>query len=400
LALAKTKKPPQRVITEFADYLCKSQRTDGGWGATSDSMSTLIPTSFAIRVLQSVKNESASKSRLRGIKFLINHLEETGWNKFEDPFEISNILATLAEARDILPEILQDGINALCKRMNDDAGWGSPSGGVSNVEYTALSLIALSLAGENRFVPALLAYATIDSAGKEITQLSDQLKVISKDIDQRVDAEIKNVIAERNDLRERLEESNKRHKNEIATYEHRMEEEREYFALNQRARERYGLDNMPFAAVSLPMLVSIAISLFLYFIVRISNGLLLLTTFIATLIGSSMIALLLLRGRRRDNLDYLQYSYRHLRSPSMQLVVRELVDLMREWAPSAREDFLFRLSRTERDIDPFYARALSDDYGRTQTERARLRGILYELTSLPRSERVAIIDIVRERVND
>ncbi|MGC1933185.1 MAG: hypothetical protein WA667_29790 [Candidatus Nitrosopolaris sp.] len=90
-------------------------------------------------------------------------------------------------------------------RVNSDGGWGTRKDEPSNIESTALSLIALASVRENKFVPSRLVDAVLEAAHPENTQLKTKLNKLNEDIAQRVQERIRNIIDERNDLSNKLQ---------------------------------------------------------------------------------------------------------------------------------------------------------------------------------------------------
>jgi hypothetical protein len=400
LAFMKLKNPPQEVIKQWVDYLVQCQRPDdGGWGATRDSKSAIIPTSLALRVLNRFSDKSLGETRDASIEFLRNYIQTKGWNELGDTFTISTVLRTSGELENLPFEIVQAGIDSLYERVDsDDGGWGPVKGEPSNIEHTALSMIALSSAGENKFVPSRLVNATLETIETEIIQLRDERDKLSKDIDQRVNEKAKNIMQQRNALQKKVA----RHNEEVSRLEANVREiqyelskaKRATFMSNKIVKVPNSLLRGYRTSV-LAVLLTAAVSICAYLLSGGSTTLF-LTTMITFVIGLSTYFLLLLRRRLKFDRRY-EMEFGRERS----FLVPELSDLLAEWPPSKREDFLFQLMRLGEKVSPEEladtSRYLSRKYGERESQDRRLQEIMYQLMRLPPSARMVVIDEVRHR---
>ena len=401
LAFMKLENPPQDVINQWVDYLTQCQRSDdGGWGATPDSKSAIIPTCQALRVLNRFSDKSLVNVKSASIEFLRNYFQIKGWDELGDTFTISTVLRTLGEIEDFPFEVIQTGIDSLYERVNSDGGWGAVKGEPSNVEHTALSTIALSSAGENKFVPFRLVNATLETAESEIIKLRNERDRLSEDIDQRVKDEIQNIIKDRKKLQKEVNS----YKEEVSSLESRVSEMRSELKAVKTKREFIvpEIKHAPagstyfFRKVNVSIITSLLIAIVVimsaYFF--IGTGWLFVGVVVATITATlSLIYTLQFRQFRSLRLYKLRFG------PEISRIVYELTHLLAEWPPSKREDFIFRLVREGENIpsDEFgdYAIYLSEKYGERESQVRQLQEIMYRFMSLPPSARLDVIDQVR-----
>jgi hypothetical protein len=403
LAFMKLENPPQDLIKQWVDYLAQCQRSDdgGGWGATPDSKSAIIPTSRALRVLNCFSDKSLAETRAASIEFFRNYFQTKDWTELGDTFTISTVLRVLSEIEEFSFEIVQAGIDSLYERVNSDGGWGPVKGEPSNIEHTALSMIALSSVGENKFVPSRLVNATLETAEAKIMQLRNERDRLLEDVDQRVQKEIKNIIYERNELQKKVDH----YKEEVSHLEANVREmkfelrdvkaKREFMAQKIKyepgVRWGFNINRKVIMAAFLSVIFSIGTYFFL-----IGNTTLFLTTVVVSVSGLSTYFFMLWRNQLRFR------RYRLELRPERHFIVSKLINLLEEWPPSKREDFLFQLTRLMMEgrevsldkLEDTY-RYLFKRYVERESQYRQLQEIIYELMKLPPSARLAVIDELR-----
>ena len=403
LAFLKLENPPQDVIKQWVDYLAQCQRSDdGGWGATPNSKSAIIPTSRALRVLNCFSDKSLAETRSASIEFFRNYFQTKDWNELGDTFTISTVLRALSEIEEFSFEIVQAGIGSLYERVNSDGGWGPVKGEPSNIEHTALSMIALSSVGENKFVPSRLVNATLETAEAKIMQLRNERDRLLEDVDQRVQKELKNIIYERNELQKKVDH----YKEEVSHLEANVREmkfelrdvkaKREFIA--QKSKYEPGVrwkSNINGIVIRVAFFLSAIVIIGTYFFL-IGNTTLFLTTVIVSVSGLLTYLFILWRNQLRFR------RYRLELRPERHFIVSKLIDLLAEWPPSKREDFLFQLTRLTREggevsLDKLEDRSmyLSRKYVERESQYRRLQEIMDILMRLPPSARMAVIDELR-----
>jgi hypothetical protein len=401
LAFMKLENPPQEVIKQWVDYLAQYQRPDdGGWGATRDSKSAIIPTSQALRVLNRFSDKSLGVNRSASIEFLRNYFQTKGWNELGDTFTISTVLRTLGELENFPFEVVQAGIDSLYERVDsEDGGWGAIKGEQSNIEQTALSMIALSSAGENKFVPSRLVSVALETIETEIKQLRNERDRLSEDIDQRVKEKAGNIIQQRNELQKEVDF----YKEKAFDLEAKVEKTQYEFNKAKRDTFMNKFKNEPrfllmhYRTSVLAVLLTATVSICAYIFLGGSTTLF-LTTIISFVIGLSTFFFLLWRRQLKFSRRY-ELGFGAERS----FVVHELSDLLAEWPPSKREDLLFQLMRVvEKEVPPDalvdISMHLSRKYVERESQHRRLQEIMYRLMSLPPSARLDVIDKVRDRM--
>jgi len=400
LALIKLKPPPQDVIKQWVDYLAQCQHSDdGGWGATPDSKSAIIPTSHALRVLNRFSYKSLAKTRSASIEFFKSYFQTKGWSELDDTFTISTVLRALGEIEEFPFEIIQQGIYSLYERVNPDGGWGAVKGEPSNVEHTALSLLALSSVGENEFVPSRLVKATLETAESEIIQLQNERDKLLGGIDQRVQKEMKNVIHERNKLQQNvssykekvtdLETELKNIGSKFSTLRDKYDFMASEIGHRPKYLQAYDYKNIVIITISTTIIVSIIAYFFLKDNI-ILFSVIIITLFIASLSYLRTQQIKQYRFRRRDELEF---------GPEIKFFTREFSYLFDEWPTSKIEDFLFKLTREGTRIpseeSEAYSMYLADKYAEKRMNHMRIGDITRRFMKLPPSARMVVIDEIR-----
>lgn len=395
LAFMKLENPPQDVIKQWVAYLTRCQRSDdGGWGATPDSKSAIIPTCQALRVLNRFSDESLVNVKSASIEFLRNYFQTKGWDELGDTFAISTVLRTLGEIEDVPFEIIQTGIDSLYERVNSDGGWGAVKGEPSNVEHTALSTIALSSAGENKFVPFRLVNATLETAESEIIKLRNERDRLSEDIDQRVKDEGQNIIKDRKKLQKEVNS----YKEEVSSLESKVSEMRSELKAVKTKREFIvpaPVDWWTFIylIVGIIIIIILAYTVFRYF--YIITDWLFVAAAVVAIIAATVSFVYTLRRRQLRSLRSYTLGF----GPERSRIVYELTHLLAEWPPSKREDFIFQLAKGGEDLSPDefddYAYYFSKKYGERESQVRQLQEIMYLFMRLPPSARLAVLDQVR-----
>jgi len=103
--------PPKDVIKDWINYLLQYQFEDGGWGATHDSKSAIIPTSQVVRLLNVLSDKSLAKNQSRSIEFVQKYLRRSGWKDLTDTFSASIVLRILDDIEGLPFKIIQQGID-------------------------------------------------------------------------------------------------------------------------------------------------------------------------------------------------------------------------------------------------------------------------------------------------
>jgi hypothetical protein len=218
--------------------------------------------------------------------------------------------------------------------------------------------------------------ATLETIETEIIQLRDERDKLSKDIDQRVNEKAKNIMQQRNALQKKVA----RHNEEVSRLEANVREiqyelskaKRATFMSNKIVKVPNSLLRGYRTSV-LAVLLTAAVSICAYLLSGGSTTLF-LTTMITFVIGLSTYFLLLLRRRLKFDRRY-EMGFGRERS----FLVPELSDLLAEWLPSKREDFLFQLMRLGEKVSPEEladtSRYLSRKYGERESQDRRLESV-------------------------
>lgn len=402
LALIELKRPPQSLITQWIEYLVRTQSSEnGGWGATPDSNSEIIPTSQALRVLNYFSDKFYSKAKSATIEFFLNYFKKKSWKEIYDIYSVAIILQTIGYLEEFPFEIIQNGIDYIYECVNPDGGWGATKGQPSNVEHTSLSMIALSSVDDNKFVPVRLVNAIFKTARAELINLQNERDNLLKDIDLKVQKEMKNIINERNELKKKAE----RHKKEVKKWKDRVERlEHELKNLYNKPRLRIpekiyrrkiwyksNLFNIFFTAL---FTVLASFSIFLYMIDMTIASILTTSALIVFSFGYFLL--------RKFGISGGAQLYSLKSGPKTKYIIERLISILDRWPRSKREDLLFRLEKEGFNISfeeaRRYSRYLSKKYEMEELPLKRLYEIIYLLMTLPHSARLYVIDFVRDRV--
>lgn len=408
LSFMKLKKPPQEVIKQWVNYLTDQQRSDGGWGATPDSESAIIPTCQALRVFNRLSDKSTAKIQSAASDFLRNSLRKKDWNELGDTFAISTTLRTLGEMENFPFEIVQTGVDALYDRVNSDGGWGAAKKETTNIEYTALSIIALSIAGENKFVPYKLAVATMEEADSKIKFLGNERDKLLKEIELHVQKEISNIIRERDNLLTQVNFN----KDNVQKSEAKIKDQKS--ELNDMARfieqesisRRYRISEMPnYQLVFKATLLVVTFNVVAYLLLRDNLNYFLPVIGIFVILFMSYLIIKYRGEARYLRNDVFSIPNKQMSNKQMPIVF-ELIDILVEWPPSMREDLLFRLMKEGRkvsfeDVDLYVhnmSSRLLKEYPIRPIQYKRLQDIMYRLMNLPPSARQDVIDNVQDKI--
>lgn len=178
---------------------------DGSWPSILGESSSILATSLAMRVLIFMNSDSAKESLARGVRYVQKQLEEKGWENLgrgSDTYTQAIVLRAVADISMINYEWVRDGICLLLARRNEDGAWGSWPNEPSNIESTALCLLALIAAKENCFVPSQLAKAALNDAQRHLIEATTERDVLRNDIEKQVNNKIKEVVQELSQLRQ------------------------------------------------------------------------------------------------------------------------------------------------------------------------------------------------------
>ncbi|HYW73353.1 MAG TPA: hypothetical protein VE961_20190, partial [Pyrinomonadaceae bacterium] len=205
IVLSESPQPDSEIIKLWSQQLMKLQLVSGSWPAAAGAeVGSLIATSMAVRALTHVTTEQALEICQRGVKYLHKCIDsDNGWQNLgsgNDTYSQAVVLRSLAEVPTVNYGIIQAGIDTLLSRKNEDGSWGTGLGEPGNVEITSLSLLALVVAGENRFVPARLAKAALTEVQFQLTQATEERDKLSQDFARRIQDECGGVVTERNTL--------------------------------------------------------------------------------------------------------------------------------------------------------------------------------------------------------
>jgi hypothetical protein len=203
LAVVELGRMDLEIVKGWSERLLSRQCADGSWPIQREESGSVIPTAIALRVFNRLSDDKARDAVSRGLRFLESCLREKGWQELGtggDTFTKAIVLRALAEIPATEYKCIQDGTHALIDQVNPDGSWGGGRGEAGNIEGTALSLLALVAAGENRFVPARLAMEALTDFQRQLNQIGDERDTLRQDLEKRVQDDCGRVVKERNEL--------------------------------------------------------------------------------------------------------------------------------------------------------------------------------------------------------
>ncbi|HEY3103191.1 MAG TPA: hypothetical protein VGJ69_06340 [Pyrinomonadaceae bacterium] len=203
LAVLEIGRTDVEVIKRWIDQLLALQRPDGGWPPVAGQPSMLVATAMTLRVLTKSAKGSSTEALRRGLYFVQGEIEKNGWTLIGsggDTFTQAIVLRALAEVPGADYKLIQDGVDSLIAKMNQDGSWGNAVGETGNIESTALSLLALIAAGENRFVPARLVTAALIDVKSQLDEITEERNQLREDFEKRVQDDCGEVVRQRNTL--------------------------------------------------------------------------------------------------------------------------------------------------------------------------------------------------------
>ncbi len=200
-------------VKACADELIGQQTLDGGWPAFKGQEPSHVATALSVRTLCLLKGDIYLESLSRGLNFLREELSKKGWDELGmkgDTYTQAIVLWALADSLNIKYPWLRQGIDILYKKMNDDGSWGTETGEIGNVELTAICLLALTSAGETKFIPERLATSAIIDLSDKLTRLEKNKKDLVLDFERKLKDDCGNVVKERDELLIKVEKLSNR----------------------------------------------------------------------------------------------------------------------------------------------------------------------------------------------
>jgi hypothetical protein len=148
IALMNIEDSPKEIIKKFIDRLIREQNEDGGWPSVRANNSEIIPTCYVLRALFAYNDKTIDNNIAKGLNFLAEALKKDNWINEQDTFVVAILLRTIGEIGGIDFRIVKSIMDSFYQRINSDGGWGLAKGLPSEIEYTALAVIALISMGK------------------------------------------------------------------------------------------------------------------------------------------------------------------------------------------------------------------------------------------------------------
>ncbi|WP_078940718.1 prenyltransferase/squalene oxidase repeat-containing protein [Streptomyces cellulosae] len=196
----------------------------GGWPLVEDSNEVSITaTAWAVRSLAIADSEGSEVAVSGGLQYIESLIRNRGWTDIFDSqgmYTVALVLQAVSSTQLGDQGIINDGVQLVRTRMNEDGGWGGGPGDPSGIEYTAAVVMALVESGENRFLPTRVvkeALADLQLGIREIVADRDSLRDA---FERRVLEHCGHIKHERDGLQEKISQA-----------------ESEAKALNKRLRE-------------------------------------------------------------------------------------------------------------------------------------------------------------------
>ena len=374
LAVLGSRKSPQKLIQPWIDRLLNLQRTDdGSWPAVAEESGSVIATAFALRVLTHVSKNRGGDPIDRGLQYLQNRLEKEGWQKLGiegDTFTQAVVLRALAEAQTTQYKQIQDGIDILINRMNLDGGWGGNAGEPSNIECTALCVLALVTSGENRFLPAHLAKAALHDTQHMLIKLTNERNQLRQDFEQKIKLHCGKVVQERDQLqkenkslKEQLNDKNKEFHGAMEQAKNvqlRFEElqksryfvESPYLSLHGRFSKLNLIKVGPILSAGIAVWQLWEWPLSFWKIIAVS---------LISLITITIEYIVWVRYRRENLQPPFIFKTEEKLSPNLSMLRSMFMKMARDWPPRLLEEVVYRLFRELIYLPPDVGRRYTED---------------------------------------
>lgn len=422
------------VESALSNLLTFQRSEDGGWPIIPGGESALLPSALMLRVLSRMKGARYAKSRLACVNYFSTLLSEKGWKGLREPstdlFVRSIILRSLACASEARYELVLPGVELVSDEVNHEGAWGTAKNGISSIEMTSLCLLALAAAGENKVTTSRVATEALNVAECAVTELAREKEQLAGDIEGRVRQEISNIIKEKDKLTaqvKQLEGEKRSQASEIVAAQKQISQMQTMIARLGSIRESMdlvppnvgmfpteaefrwrefllGLFLSPYTAAGLLLSVFVLLvqlwlpARFSWLATSSIYGAVVLMAAASIVLGASQSAIRLLR-QQRYNLQRMAYR-RAVREPDLYLITEQLASTLTEWAPSKREDFIFRLMRESLGVSPEqhedYSDYLARRYSDNEIQRRNLRQAMILYLSLPLRGREEIATRLRE----
>jgi len=389
--------------SDLIGRLCLSQRPDGGWPPLPQQPSSMVASAFAVRALMCRTDRRALDAAARGSSFLLGQLASLGWAQIASTggmFAVALILWALASS-DVEYRAVRDGIDLLQSTITSDGGWGDGPNEKASIETTAICLLALTAAGENRFIPVRLAATAVALLDRKVISLTNELDMIKGAMRKSVQDECGGVVRERDRLLKKNEDLSKQLTAATRQVREKIEDDERIRAERYRwEREVQLLQGTTFRRKTRVSWVRYAIAEgpWLILFMAAVSGISLIWQWPLTLVrGLGIMGILLVAAtlgwrlsRGRITMDSPLVEPGDLRG-DLEMLRAMYADMSASWPPSIREELTYRLFtefvEMPPDIGTRYAEELAMRIGLPSAARAAFAHWARLATRIPPSER-------------
>lgn len=427
LAMLKVTNLDNSFLQPWIKNLAKAQLADGGWPFIANQPSALLSTSLAIRVLTHSGDQQYRSKIEHALMYIQKRIGDEGWENLGaggDTFTQAFVLRALAETRISSYSFVRDGIDNLLNRRNKDGGWGGGHTEPSNVESTALCLLALISAGENAFVPTRLAQWVLGDVQNQLKNTSQELEQLQRDFEQRVEVQCGRVVDEYKKLDRELERLQLRYgirKRRLrGKYRQASLEAEPFFEkviphssiYASRDRTRVNRLRKKILLLLFPItLLSILIGLSLFPILKNNSYTsMLLISIVSAVLASLIISTFNLYPLRKrvDNDSATKHPNKPIyldteETEDLSKLRNDYLSISQSWRPAVREELLYRfiteLSELPPDMGRRYTEELAARFKLNQIQTRNLLKWMDRVLLLSRSERSVLFDqLLRVRI--
>ncbi|WP_310718386.1 prenyltransferase/squalene oxidase repeat-containing protein [Streptomyces lydicus] len=207
----------------------------GGWPMIEDSHEVSITaTAWAVRSLTILDSDQSKMAVSGGLHYIESQVRNRGWTEICDSqgmYTAALVLQAISSTQSGDQAVINDGVQLVRTRMNEDGGWGGGLDDPSGIEYTAAVVMALVESGANRFLPTRVAKEALVDLQLEIREIVAERDSLRDAFERRVLEHCGHIKDERDKLQENLRQAS----SEVKDLNRRLRELERHAALYRRS---------------------------------------------------------------------------------------------------------------------------------------------------------------------